>query len=143
MLHFTIESRSSRTTVGPCVPCRHRAHDYLLPTLVVPSNERGKPLSVTFELVAEGLQCEPGVFWEPDGSFVWTVREPQTTRLEGQVADGATTLQHIELLGSVTRQMFDRLLQLARGVDSNEPLMFQLIRRGRLYRRSEHRATTF
>lgn len=128
MLHFTIESRPPQATRGPHVTVHGDQGSCTLPTLDVPDEQRGGPLSVSFEHVAEGLQREPGVFWEPDGSFVWTTHAPEA-RLEGQLADGASSLQHIELFGTLTEAMMNRLLELCR-VDSSARLMFQLIRTG-------------
>jgi hypothetical protein len=128
MFHFTIESRPPQATSGPRVTVDGDHGPCTLPTLDVPDEQRGRPLSVSFERVAEGLQREPGVFWEPDGSFVWTVHAPEA-RLEGQLADGASLLQHIELFGTLTEAMMNRLLQLCRA-DSSAQLMFQLIRTG-------------
>ncbi len=128
LLHFTIESLSPRVSAGPRVEVSGLTGRHVLPTLSVPVESRGQPLSVTFDHVAENLQREPGVFWEPDGSFVWTVHHP-SVRLEGQLADGATWLQHIELCGSLTPGMFKRLIQLSRA-DAAAQLMFQLVRTG-------------
>jgi hypothetical protein len=128
MLHFIVESAPTQLMPGPHVDVMGLAGIRLLPTLQFLQQERGRPLRVSFDHVAEGLRREPGVFWEPDGSFVWWRHEPPV-RLQGQLADGVTNLQHVELSGTLTEDMFDRLVALCRD-DPATNLVFQLVRAG-------------
>ena len=122
MLHWIIEARPATAEMGSEV----EIDDHRLPALDVPANDRGQALAVTFDEVAQQLMASPGVYWEPDGSFAWTDAGPPRYRLQGQLADGGTHLQHVELWGQPSPHMLDRLLEFTHG----GPLMFQLVRWG-------------
>jgi hypothetical protein len=123
MLHWIIESRPAAASAGPEIEidgCR-------VATLDVPPETRGQPLAVTFDEIAERLKSSKGVYWEPDGSFAWTDPGPPRSRLQGQLSDGGAHLQHVELWGTPSLQMFNRMLHVTRGSGA---LMFQLVRSG-------------
>jgi hypothetical protein len=121
--HWIIEARPTTTIAGPVMKIEGHAFQ----TVAVPTEARGTPLSVTFDEVAERLIESSGVYWEPDGSFAWTEPGPPRIRLHGQLADGGTHLQHIELWGVPSTPMLDRLLEFTCG---DTGLMFQLVRTG-------------
>ncbi|MGC4003633.1 MAG: hypothetical protein QM811_11080 [Pirellulales bacterium] len=64
---------------------------------------------IDFETVYERLEPLPGMFIEPDGSFVWRV--PGAWQLDGHLYDRAGHLIYVDLLGTCPRSAFDDLLR--------------------------------
>lgn len=83
------------------------------------------PLAVTFDALVERLSATEGVFVEPDGSFVWRTREGQ---VDGQIQDGRTGIDHIQLRVRCSHKMWDRLLRII-GPPA-QPLLVQLTEEG-------------
>lgn len=65
---------------------------------------------VTFEAFSESIQPWPGMFVEPDGSFVWVI--PTTEKryqLDGMIYDRDNAIEYIELKGTACRSMWDAI----------------------------------
>ena len=77
----------------------------------------GGPLPVDFETLAERLQRLPRMYFEWDGSWVWTgeltVAGSPTSRrwqLDGMVYDAAGVVQYIELKGTCPWAAWQKLI---------------------------------
>ena len=123
MLFWIIQSRPDSAEAGPTSQILGQP----IPTLMIPESDRGQPLRVAFDDVARCLIAEPGVYWEPDGTFSWIDSGPSRCRLLGQLADGGEQLQHVEIRGIPSARQLDRLIDLMRG---DGGLMFQLVEAG-------------
>ena len=69
-------------------------------------------LPQSFEAYCELLSGWPGMFVEPDGSFVWVM--PHATgklQLDGMIYDRNGHIEYVELKGSCTRAAWRRLCQ--------------------------------
>ena len=84
--------------------------------------DRGGPLEVSFEEVAQHLQQLPRMYLEMDGSFVWvgdhspSIDAPEDGKrpewqLDGMLYDAGGMLQYVELRGSCSLSMWQRLLK--------------------------------
>jgi hypothetical protein len=75
------------------------------------------PLAITFETAFQQLADLPGMFIEPDGSFVWrkTQSENDAWQLDGNLFDRGASLFYVEVKGSCPREAFDQLLTAIRG----------------------------
>ena len=85
------------------------------------------PFAISFEEAGAALEKLERMFFEPDGSFVWTsgAGEPNW-QIDGNLFDRAGRLQFVDLKGNCPRELFDRLLA-AFGWPTM-PVMFQLVR---------------
>jgi len=110
-------------------------------TAAVESGGRFSPFDVSFDQVVERLGDLPGMFCEPDGSFVWVAageggetvlpdskRENDRWQLDGQLTDRNERLLSIELSGRCPPEAFDRLLSVLGWPEV--PLLFQLMQEG-------------
>lgn len=80
-------------------------------TQVVPT-----PFPVSFETLAESIRDRPGLYWEMDGSFVWTgsdpaLPSPSRWQLDGMVYDAGQHVQYLELRGMCPISEWHQLLQ--------------------------------
>ncbi|MGB7344120.1 MAG: hypothetical protein WBD20_07895 [Pirellulaceae bacterium] len=77
------------------------------------------PIETTFEAAAERLQRLAGLYFEPDGSFVWSQKEETASSPAGQVFgmlyDAAQQLQYVELWGDCDRPMWHKIVQAVLG----------------------------
>jgi hypothetical protein len=87
-------------------------------------------LSVTFDQALSVLEQLDRMFIEPDGSFVWTSEVPDGDRwqVDGNLIDRGDCLAYVELKGSCPELQLNQILS-ALGWP-NEPLAFELTRRG-------------
>ncbi len=71
----------------------------------------GAAFGVTFEQAGEALAKLERMFFEPDGSFVWTsgAGEPPW-QVDGNLFDRSGKLLFVDLKGSSPSDQFDRLL---------------------------------
>lgn len=67
-------------------------------------------INVTFEALAEKLQAFDRMYFEMDGSFVWTGDSPHPWQLDGMVYDLGNQIQRIELKGQCPREPWQQLL---------------------------------
>ncbi len=95
--------------------------------LAVPPEALATPFAISFEQAGGALEKLPRLFFEPDGSFVWTSGsgEPQW-QIDGNLFDRAGRLLFVDLKGTCPTEQFDRLL-CAFGWPT-PPLMLQLVR---------------
>ena len=76
----------------------------------------GTLINVTFEALAEQLQSFERMYFEMDGSFVWTgavilnSTGPKPWQLDGMVYDLGLQIQRIELKGQCPRTQWQMLL---------------------------------
>ena len=121
--HISIHARPAEATVGPQVAI----HGCSVPTLLVSHDALATPFAVTFEQAGESLGKLERLFFEPDGSFVWTSGsgEPRW-QVDGNLFDRAGRLLFVDLKGSCPPEQFDRLLA-AFGCPAM-PVMFQMVR---------------
>lgn len=65
---------------------------------------------VTFEAFSESIQPWPGMFAEPDGSFVWVIpTEDSRYQLDGMIYDRDGGIEYVELKGTACRSMWDSI----------------------------------
>lgn len=82
-----------------------------LPTLSVDSLET--PFPTTFEAAAERMQQLPRMFFELDGSFLFTGWQDETFwRLEGNLYDRRDALLYVELRIDSPRAPFEQLVEV-------------------------------
>ncbi len=67
-------------------------------------------MNVTFESVADKLQSFDRMYFEMDGSFVWTGNSPLAWQLDGMVYDLGQQIQRIELKGQCPIDPWRQLL---------------------------------
>ncbi|MCP4194582.1 MAG: hypothetical protein GY768_28575 [Planctomycetaceae bacterium] len=95
----------------------------------LPSTKVVPPLPRSFEEVLSCLESFARMFIEPDGSFVWVGGESETNwQLDGQLNDGSTGLNSVEIKGTVSTQAWNQLLQAVGWPDAQ--LLMQLPREG-------------
>src|SRR5689334_11967789 len=70
------------------------------------------PFAITFEEAGQALERLPRLFFEPDGSFVWTSEsgEPKW-QVDGNLFDRSGRLLFVDLKGSCPSKALDQLLQ--------------------------------
>lgn len=58
------------------------------------------PIESDFDRIAENLQCVPRLYFEMDGSFIWTGESESTNwQLDGMLYDAAGAIQYVDLKG--------------------------------------------
>lgn len=72
------------------------------------------PLESSFEDAAERLNALPGLYFEPDGSFVWTL-ESGRQQLFGMIYDAAGRIQYVELWGHCEKITWRELTEALTG----------------------------
>ena len=129
--HISLHARSPLVAPGPSRDLRQGAFR----TLAVPHEALATPFGVSFEQAASALEQIERLFFEPDGSFVWTSAQIQngtiapsleagTWQLEGNLFDRAGRLLFVDLKGACPNSEFDRLLSAFGWPDT--PIMVQL-----------------
>ena len=102
------------------------------------SSDLTLPLPRSFEEVLSLLEQLPRMFVEPDGSFVWVSGSTDSPwQVDGQLHDGSTGLNSVELKGTIPSDAWDQLLGCV-----GEPevqLVIQLPREGVFMTDSEFR----
>ena len=81
--------------------------DFQIHLLAQPS---GSLINLTFESLADQLQTFERMYFEMDGSFVWTGFEPKPWQLDGMVYDLGNQIQRIELKGQCPQARWNKLL---------------------------------
>jgi hypothetical protein len=95
-------------------------------TLAAPHEALAIPFGLSFEDAGKSLELLERMYFEPDGSFVWTSAGAGSPwQVEGNLFDRAGRLLFADLKGSCPNDQFDRLLS-AFGWPGT-PLMFQLV----------------
>jgi hypothetical protein len=96
-------------------------------SLAVQQAALATPFQISFEEAGAALAKLDRMFFEPDGSFVWTSPHGQTAwQVDGNLFDRSGRLLFVDLKGSCPSEQFDQLLS-ALGWPTT-PLMFQLVR---------------
>lgn len=105
--HVSVHARSAEVGDGPMVMIGGGS----VRTLSVGPEAIGLPYGVTFEQAGEALAKLERMFFEPDGSFVWTSMsgEPRW-QVDGNLFDRGGKLLFVDLKGSCPSEQFDRLL---------------------------------
>lgn len=99
----------------------------LVQTLKVPHESLAAPLGVSFEAAAQSLEQLPRMFFEPDGSFVWTSGQDEPAwQVDGNLFDRDGRLLFVDLKGTCPVARFEDLLN-ACGWPAT-PVMVQLVR---------------
>jgi hypothetical protein len=95
--------------------------------LSVPPESLTTPFALSFEQAGEALEKLDRLFFEPDGSFVWTSPhgEPKW-QVDGNLFDRAGRLLFVDLKGTCPSREFDRLLSAFGWPETS--VMFQLVR---------------
>lgn len=60
----------------------------------------GGPLDASFEQASERLQQLERLYFEPDGSFTWTVELRSRRQIDGMLYDAGGQLQYVDLKGT-------------------------------------------
>lgn len=121
--HISVHARPPEATEGPVI----NLHGRSTPTLLVPQAALATPFPVTFEQAGDSLGKLERLFFEPDGSFVWTSGQGEAHwQVDGNLFDRAGRLLFVDLKGSCPSPHFDRLLS-AFGWPTTA-VMFQLVR---------------
>ena len=96
-------------------------------SLAVPQAALATPFQISFEEAGAALAKLDRMFFEPDGSFVWTSPHGETTwQADGNLFDRNGRLLFVDLKGSCPSEQFDQLLS-ALGWPAT-PIVFQLVR---------------
>ena len=70
------------------------------------------PFEQNFESLLETLASWPGMFAEPDGSWVWVYEDRgERFQLDGMIYDRAGTIEYLEIKGTATPDAWAKLLQ--------------------------------
>jgi len=94
------------------------------------------PAGATFDQLAERLSAWPRLYFEPDGSFVWADDvDGHAFQLDGQVHDGRTDIDSVELKGHAPATAFRALLAALGWTDAEFSVL--LLPAGELVTRSE------
>lgn len=73
----------------------------------------GMRMTQTFEAFCEAIAPWPGMYVEPDGSFVWVVEAGQDRmQLDGMIYDRGGAIEYVELKGECGRSIWGRLCTL-------------------------------
>ncbi len=107
-------------------------------SLHVPPEVLATPFGITFEEAGQALEKLPRLFFEPDGSFVWTSGngEPKW-QVDGNLFDRSGRLLFVDLKGCCLSEQLDQLL-LAFGWPQT-PVMFQSLREAVFFAEAEFR----
>lgn len=97
-----------------------------------------QPWNVTFDAAFAGLEQIPGLFIEPDGSFLLVSRpgEPKW-QVEGNLYDQGPSLAYLEMKGCCPEERLDALLRPLGWPEV--PLVFQRVREGTTLTEAEFR----
>jgi len=121
--HISIHARGSEVAGGRDVQLDRG----VFRALAVPQAALATPFQISFEETGAALEQLDRMFFEPDGSFVWTSpRGEAAWQVDGNLFDRSGRLLFVDLKGSCPSEQFDRLLS-ALGSPAT-PLMFQLVR---------------
>ena len=67
-------------------------------------------IAISFELLAARLQEFERLYFEMDGSFVWTGAIPCPWQVDGMIYDRGSLIQRVELKGRCPRGQWNRFL---------------------------------
>ena len=81
----------------------------MIPFCIQLYGPHGGPLDSSFEAAAERLMGIESLYFEPDGSFVWTCRR-SGEQVDGMLYDAGGRLQYVELSGQCGRSAWRQLL---------------------------------
>ncbi|QDT13189.1 hypothetical protein [Planctomycetes bacterium K23_9] len=76
------------------------------------------PIESTFDAAAARLQAIEGLYFEPDGSFVYSQAAGQ--QIYGMLYDAANQLQYVELWGDCKRPVWTKIVQAVVGPVDHE-----------------------
>lgn len=120
--HVIVQGRPHRVVPGPALAVGHTR----LATWTIPAGVVSPPLGASFEDAQLALERLPRMWFEPDGSFVWTGDQERPWQLDGLFADRQGRLVYLELKGHCPAAQLDQLLQACGWPAA--PLIFQLVR---------------
>jgi hypothetical protein len=132
--HTLIHPLDRHAIAGPPISIAGR----MIAPLAVGETAARTPHCVTFDCCAEILATLPRMFFEPDGSFVWTGEHAGGAwQIDGVLYDQGPQLAYAEISGSAPPDEFDQLLA-ALGWPA-APVMFQLVPEGVFVSETEFR----
>jgi hypothetical protein len=121
--HISVHARPADVTEGKDV----KLDRAVFRTLAVPQAALATPFQISFEQAGAALAKLERLFFEPDGSFVWTSPSGRPAwQVDGNLFDRNGQLLFVDLKGSCPSEQFDRLLS-ALGWPAT-PMIFQLAR---------------
>ncbi len=82
----------------------------------------GGPLGQSFDDVVSRLTAIERIYYEPDGSLLWSGPRWQ---IGGMIYDRAEIVQYVELQGSIPREYWQRLIAAIAGADG-QPTVLRL-----------------
>ena len=105
-------------------------------------DELGSSFARSFEEALSGIERLPRMFIEPDGSFVCVNPSPEKWQIDGQLNDGPTGLNSVEIKGTIAANAWESFLKCLGW--PRESVVVQLVREGLFMSESEFRryATT-
>jgi len=83
------------------------------------------PIESSFENAAQRLQSLTALYFEPDGSFVWSPHDG-AQQVYGMLYDAAERLQYVELWGNCERDTWHQVVEAIRGTATHELAVMQL-----------------
>jgi hypothetical protein len=123
LFHISVHARSAEVTEGPEIELAGQK----VRILAAPQEALATPFAVSFEEAGAALSQLERLFFEPDGSFVWTsASEDLKWQVDGNLFDRAGRLLFVDLKGTCPDNQFDRLLSTFGWPTT--AVMFQLVR---------------
>ena len=121
--HISLHARPSAVENGPMVALAGEDYQSLA---ISPALSATAMLS-SFEEAGERLSALPQMYFEPDGSLVWTSKsEEPKWQVDGVLYDRGRHLLYVDLKGTCPAERFDALLAALRWPE--QKLIFQLTR---------------
>jgi len=132
--YISIHARPAEVAEGKDIKLDHG----LFRSLAVQQVALATPFQISFEEAGAALAKLDRMFFEPDGSFVWTSPSGEAAwQVDGNLFDRNGRLLFVDLKGSCPDDQVDRLLS-ALGWPAT-PLMFQLVREAVFLNETEFR----
>ncbi len=93
--------------------------------LDIDATASGEPFGISFEQVQAALEEQPGMFFEPDGSFFWGGDKGDWRwQLNGELYDRAGHLQYVDLRGCCSSEALETMFECLGG--NKQKRMYQL-----------------
>jgi len=110
MLHFdaSVYALPDEAAEGPVIELGGTS----VPTLTISHGSVGRPMIRSFEEAADVLTAIEGVYFEPDGYFVWGHGAGDARwQIDGHLYDRNEKLLYVDLRGRAPQEAFDRVLR--------------------------------
>jgi hypothetical protein len=120
---ITVHARPTEVSHGPTIEIEGRN----VQTLAIVPEMLGTQFTISFEEASARLERLDRMFFEPDGSFVWTSSQLELPwQVDGNLFDRSGRLLFVDLKGSCPQQEFEQLLSIFGWPET--PVMIQLTR---------------